>query len=504
MKNQIFWILICFIIIFQSFLFAETNEAILTLENSIEIALEKSYNIKVLKLRVINAREQLKAAQGRFRTSAMMDFEAPAFSEQLSSIQQGYGFAVYNTRGLYRYQGNLNIIQPLPTNGEIRLRSSGSHLSESYLTQSSADTNTKRFSSSVSLIFTQPLFTINELQYGLKRASLNYEMANKFFSRRELDIVYQVTSDFYNVYQLTREEEIALDQSRQQATNYELARRKYEAGLIPEGEVLQMEVDYAESRNNLLKASGALKRGKDAFKQLIGLKLEDKIGVQTKFEYQSIQIDSSKAITEGLKHRAEIREGEIELELAQMSVKETDSQWEIKGELSAFYDLSGISTDNLADQGWRTLLNSSLDDLKERPRNKGVTFRLTVPIWDWGVNRAQVQAAKVAVETNEYDLTELRKTIVREVASAIDAVREAWNRLEVLEKSESVAARSYEISLKRFENGELTTQELVLDQQRLTNARQAFLSAFISYKLAIADLTRKTMFDFEKGRSLAK
>jgi outer membrane protein TolC len=127
-----------------------------------------------------------------------------------------------------------------------------------------------------------------------------------------------------------------------------------------------------------------------------------------------------------------------------------------------------------------------------------------VPIWDWGVNRAQVQAAKVAVETNEYDLTELRKTIVREVASAIDAVREAWNRLEVLEKSESVAARSYEISLKRFENGELTTQELVLDQQRLTNARQAFLSAFISYKLAIADLTRKTMFDFEKGRSLAK
>ena len=74
----------------------------------------------------------------------------------------------------------------------------------------------------------------------------------------------------------------------------------------------------------------------------------------------------------------------------------------------------------------------------------------------------------------------------------------------MLKKSEEVAQKSYQISLHRFENGDITSQELALDQQRLTNARLAYLDAFIAYQLAVADLKRKTMYDFEEGRSLVK
>ena len=181
MNKYIFYFFFCLCIFANFPLSAKNNKSpiILTLEDAIEIALEKSYSMKTLKLRLMKARENLTAAKGRFRTRALMYFDAPNFSEQLTSVQQGYGFSVYNTMGSYSYQGKFDIVQPLPTNGQITLSSSMYHLTESYLTLANVDTTTKRFSTSISLNFNQPLFTVNSLKYGLKRAKLNFEKANR-------------------------------------------------------------------------------------------------------------------------------------------------------------------------------------------------------------------------------------------------------------------------------------------------------------------------------------
>ncbi len=58
----------------------------------------------------------------------------------------------------------------------------------------------------------------------------------------------------------------------------DLAKKKYQAGLVPEVEALQMEVDLADSKIRLLSAQGVLGRSENAFKQLIGLELSDSVG----------------------------------------------------------------------------------------------------------------------------------------------------------------------------------------------------------------------------------
>ena len=65
-----------------------------------------------------------------------------------------------------------------------------------------------------------------------------------------------------------------------------------------------------------------------------------------------------------------------------------------------------------------------------------------------------------------------------------------------------LAGKSIEISVQRFANGDITSQELALDRDRLTQARMAYLDAFISYQLAGADLRRQTLYDFEAGRTM--
>jgi len=402
------------------------------------------------------------------------------------------------------YQGILDINQPLPTDGVFTLRSQIYHRDVStYQLDINESIRRKEIYNSVSLRFSQPLFTINRLKLGLKNADLNYERTSKRFKRSELDIVYLVTQAFFNYYRATRQAQISRDEVDQQQELFELATKKYGAGLIPEVEALQMEVDLAESKNSLAEAEGALIRAEDYFKQLIGLSIADQVGVQTDLEIVKFDVEQDKAIEFALANRSEIREAEIDVELAKINVKEVDGQSEIRGDLEAFYDLTGISDPYLPpNASVQTLWNSSLTDMKRRPNNRGVMFTLSVPIWDWGVNSSEVAVAKANLDDRELALTEQKKTIVRETRDVVGRLKEAQSRLEVLIKNQEVAQRAFDISVERFNNGDITSQELALDRNRLTQAKFSFLNAYIDYQLAVADLKRKTMWDFEKNESL--
>ena len=66
-----------------------------------------------------------------------------------------------------------------------------------------------------------------------------------------------------------------------------------------------------------------------------------------------------------------------------------------------------------------------------------------------------------------------------------------------------LAEKNFDISNARFTNGDIDAQTLALDRIRLNNAYLSRLGAYISYRLFIADLTRKTFYDFETGTALA-
>jgi len=502
--------LISIFIIFFTFNFTKPifaqSKKILNLNDAIDIALEQSYQMKSLRLAMVSAKENLDAAKGRFKTNADMRFDIPSWSESVTEIPVQDALPVFNTTGRLRFQGILDINQPLPTDGKFTLRSQIYHRDVStFMVDSNDDLKRKDVYNSISLRFSQPLFTINRLKLGLKNADLNYERTSKRFKRSELDIVYFVTQSFFNLYSATRQVEISSAEVKQQQELFELATKKYGAGLIPEVEALQMEVDLAESKNNLAAAEGDLKRAEDFFKQLIGLKISDQVGVQTDLEITKLNVDLTKATEYAIANRSEIRESEIDVELAKITVKEVDGRSEIRGDIEAFYDITGISDPNLAyGSSPKELWDSSIDDMNRRPNNRGVMFSLSVPLWDWGVNSSEVAAAKANLNDSELALKEQKKTIVRETRDVVGRLNEAQNRLDVLKKNQEVAQRAFNISIERFNNGDITSQELALDRNRLTQAKFSFLNAYIDYKTALADLKRKTMWDFEKNESLVE
>jgi outer membrane protein len=476
----------------------------LQLGDAISIALEKSYDMKVVRLERLSAEKNLISAKSNFKMRVDANFDLPSWNESVQETYREGNLPVYETRGNYRYQGNLNVTQPLPTDGQVRLQGRSYYGGVSFWDNALDKSVTRNdLLTSLSLQFSQPLFTLNSLKTNLKQADLGYERAVKRYTRQELDIVYRVTSGFYAFYRATRELEIARDDVQQQEELADLAQKKFDAGLIPEVEALQLQVDYAESQNALVAADAALARISDSFKQLIGLTFSENIGVITNFDFNKVTVDLAQAVDFALEERAEVRLNEISIELAELRMKEIDAFRDFNGTLSGFYDLTGVANSDV----WNTtepqsLWGRSLDDMQKRPNNRGIIFSLNVPLFDFGGNKAAVQSAEADLRSTELTLSEMKKTIEREVRDATGRLYESQSQLDVLKKREELAKRAIDISVERFNNGDITSQALALDRDRYILSQIAYLNSYINYQVALADLKRKTMYDFEYGHSL--
>jgi outer membrane protein TolC len=113
-----------------------------------------------------------------------------------------------------------------------------------------------------------------------------------------------------------------------------------------------------------------------------------------------------------------------------------------------------------------------------------------------------VEAAEIqyrnAIDQQDYT----RQQVRQEVLDLVNQVRVAESRLRVLDKTVAVAQRGYDISQQRFRNGNISRNDLAQAQQRLTQAKTSSLNALIDYKLGLADLKRKTLWDFERGERM--
>jgi len=493
----------------QSVILAQ-DVTVLTLDESINIALKESFTIKSIKQLVYSAERNLWAAKAGYRTYALSKISAPVYDEGFRLVEVVNGNPVPKQYGSFQVKGNLDIIQPMPWipfgGGSLTFRAEGYQLNSwtpSPLNPG-VDLKSNQFYTSLSAIINKPLFTINQLKLGLKQAELNYERQSKVFKRSELDLVYRVTMSFYQLYRRTQEVKINQEKVERQKMIYETTRKKYEAGLAAEVEAMQAEVELVQYKNELKASESRKKEQEEAFKQLIGLPLSQDITVITELEVKPVYVDVDQAVNLALKNRSEIVEKMIDIEEQKIQIKQIDAQVSVKGNLRGYYRFSGFSDPDLP-YGTPTgdLFNDSWDVLRRTP-NRGVTFELEIPIWDWGKNKAQVQAAQASLERQELTLNDTYTTITREVRDVVRSVYETYDRVMMLEKSKAVSEKSFDINMQRYQNGDITTTELARANDQLNTAKLSYLSAYIEYKLALADLQRKTLYDFENKKSLVE
>ncbi len=471
------------ILIFLTFINLSFAQRVLTLQDALSIALEKSYSVKSAELALISSQKSLEAAKLGLMTSINMEFDIPSYARTLSNqFNPLTGTEQFFDYGFTTYEGKLYFTQPIIfTNGTFSLL--GDFWKRSQF--SSGQQIPVDYYSNLSLSLQQPLFTFNTLKANLTRAEINQEKSERNYTRASKDIVYNVTAGFYQLYQAMKNVEIANEKVKQTESSYGTAQNKFKAGLIAEVEALQLEVDLASSRNDLLNAERDFGEAKNNFKILIGLNLNDNIDVVAQLEYKPVEVNLDEAINYALVNRTELKNSEADIELSKLSVDEVDSRGNISAMLSANY---GINKDE----------NRLRDIFHNFDGSRSVAFTIRVPVLDWGKNRREVESAEADLNLYKLSYENQKQEIQKEIIEIVNRLNSAKARVEALSKSVELAQKSYDISLARFQSGNITSFDLQQMQLRLTDAKTNSLNALIDYNLALADLNRKTLHDFEK------
>jgi outer membrane protein TolC len=473
---------------------AETHQ--LDLDKCISVAKLKSIEMLSLKQDLKIAEYNLRSATSRFKTHVDLDLQTPQYTETIRQFEDSTGITFYSVKQSL-YSSNLTINQPLPTDGRIYISSGLSSTDDLNDSKRWMRMNTR-------LGLSQPidaLYGYNSIRSAFKSAKLAYEESQKRMKREELNLIYNVSNAFYRMLSVQKREEIARMNLERQKEAHDIAKNKFGAGLIREVDALQMEVDLAEAQNNYDLALIDQTQAQNGLKELIGIDLKDSIVISGVMDYKPVLVDEVKAVELAQKNRLEIREQEIQIELTKMNLKRQKAEGMITGDLNAYFEKIGVNS-SATSSNIAGAVNNSFADFQDRPGNFGVGISVNIPLIDWGENRALVRAAEARLQKNIYEQESVRRNIETEVKNLVADLNSSLKRLQLLEKNVAVAEKSFEITRARFSDGDIDSQSLALERERLNNAYVSHLSAYINYELNLADLMRKTFYDFKNDREV--
>ncbi len=460
-----------------------TAQEILTLEKALKIAFEHSPSLIQSKLSLEQRQLNLKAQDASLKSQFSLDVNP--FNYTRNNQYDSYNSRWYANESMSS-SASLGIRQPIKwTDGTISLINDFSWQDASNRTDNRKNTS---FNHNLSLRLEQPLFTYNRTKMQLKELEYALENAKISYAMQELNIEKQVTTQFYNVYQKQKDLNNAREEYNNQKQNYDIIKNKVEADLVAKEELFQAEVNMATSESSVYSAEINYENAKDNFKILLGMPLDEDVMVLPNTGINTIEVNSNDAVRYALEQRMEIRQKQITLEEDVFNIIRAKAENEFKGSISA-----RIGLDALAGK-IKNMYDSPTD-------NEQIGISLNIPIFDWGAKKARVKSSELAMESNQIDLDEQKKNITLEVRQICRNLPTLVRQIDIKKKSIENAEHTYEINLEKYRTGNLTGMELQQYQTQLTNAKQEYTNALISYKLELLNLKIQTLWDFENNKS---
>ena len=144
-------------------------------------------------------------------------------------------------------------------------------------------------------------------------------------------------------------------------------------------------------------------------------------------------------------------------------------------------------------------VNAAYSDLLNQQR---FSFSLQMPIVQWGARSADVQAARAEQDRVASTARNAREQTAQDAHFAALQLAQSRRQLALAAKSDTVAAKRFEVAYNRYVIGRIDMDNLYVAQNEKDQALQQYVQSLRGYWLAYYRLRRVTLYDFEKGAAL--
>ncbi len=457
---------------------------ILSLQEALAIAMDNSPNIRHTRFQLESSAASLRAEEASLKTQFRFRLGDIAYT---NTNQFDEFFSTWYRYESYDIGGVLTVEQPIKWTGGVL--SLNDHLSWKDSYSEVNDQGEENYRNRLYLQFDQPLFTYNTIKMNLRSLVLSFESDQLAYAIQLLQLEQTVMSNFYDLYETKMRLEINRDAMETDRVAFLLMKNKYDAGIGRLNDLTQAETNMLQSESSYNGTVVSLANAIDRFKYLIGLPIDDDIDIETDIGFNPVGIDMMFAESHGLEYRMELREREIAVARAHDAVIRAGATNEFKGNLSLSWGSSGTNPD------FQKIYETRIDE-------QFVRAWFDIPIWDWGQKKNTILANELQLESRELNLEEERYQIKMQIRESCRALDNLVMEIELARRSVESAEKTYEISLEKYQNGDLTSKDLGQDRQSLSNTRLNEIRSLINYRLQLLDLKIKSLWDFENDQAV--
>src|SRR5690606_9290876 len=227
----------------------------------------------------------------------------------------------------------------------------------------------------------------------------------------------------------------------------------------------------------------------DEFKLLLRIDLREEVDVAVDMRFITHEVDLNQAIHHALENRMELRQRAIDIERSQFELIRTKALNEFKGSVSLSLGIFGD--------------NERAPDIYQAPAvNPRFAISFNIPIFDWGENRARMDAATASMEIKKVDLESEKNEIMINIRKVYRNLQNLENQYAIAQQNVKNAELTYAINLERYKNGDLTSIDLDRYQAQLSEKKSALADAIINYKIELLNLKILSLYDFENQQPL--
>ena len=405
--------------------------------------------------------------------------DLPDYQHTTTPITQPDGGIEFHQVSIAEASASLSLQQPVPITGAWVWAGSSMYRIQDF------NKNTVEFSGApFSFGFSQPIFAYNYMRWQKMTEPLVYEEAQKDYIEAIEEISLNAVRRFFRFLRIQTNQQLAKSNLRNSQDNLVIAAKRQELGLISENDFARIKLSVFNARKALNKANMDLKNADFELKSYVELPQDQQIDLIIPLNMVLFEVDLDKAMAEAKENRKETPAFERRLIEADRQLIYAKRNSGLQATITGNYGLSNSA--------------EYMRGIYQQPEQQRLLkLSLSIPVMDWGRSESQIKLAESRRELELFDVENDKSDFERAIVVQVERFSLLKDQLVTAEEADKVAENGYMISLKKFQNGEISITDLNISLSERESAKRDYIAALEEYWESYYNLRILTLYDFE-------
>ena len=390
-------------------------------------------------------------------TSNIIDFNNDNFQ-----VVQPDGSIKYQKRRQNESFIGLAFSQPIPfTNGSFSVNT------ELYRVDNFLNKSTQYNGIPVYIKYTQPLFTINQFRWNKEIELMKLTEADLSFNLEINGLAYDICKRFFDVIEAQNDKLLAKINLEINSANYKIEKRKVDAGQSTEDKLIQLNMQDLTFKQSVVISDSRIKKAlMDLEFYIPDLDVND-IDLSLPEQVPAINFNSQEIMTKVKQSSILYQANSRKLKEAKLNVAKTKA---------ASYQVNLVVNYGLSKTG------DQVDAIYQNPNDQQrVSVGLTVPIYDWGKRKKNMDLAvnfEKQVELENINEENLFNNHINEILNTIPILHQ---NIGLASELNALAKKRYTIAERLYSAGKITLFDLQTSEFAKETAGKSYINAVRSF-----------------------